>query len=795
MKLYLDEHRPSPFSLLGVVLLLKLDVLVGPLGLFLTFRDGCEARRDEQEIAQTVEISLYDAVHVTRRHERHDAALSPTADDSGHVEMRGGEAAPDGRMKHLIGGSSVSISSIQYSSCVTLASSNTPVRRCLISDAELGRQVDVGSHTRLFHGHTDLSVELVRVPSAWNTASFLGRRSPEKSWDVPLSPVLVYTFMPRMEPKNCSGADRGVRMASKTGVCSVRASLANFNEILTSYVLSSWVAARIITRPLRVASYLACQTFQGSQATMHSLEHCCPFSDDDVELPALPIRLTSVATTVCRPMEERRPLLPPRRPSPAAVAHSTQIYGQRHEDLDGIHKSGTSLRRSSSGNEAYDAIMQLSQPLNPLQNAKIRLIVIWLVTSCILFLTNQLTTLPVGFYPSYATKSGIMTPAELSIFFSVYPLCIMLSSPLAASVSPTVGRQTLICLGLMLSGTSTIAFGYATGTSSAFLLRIIQGFGSGAAVVGSFSMISEEFSSHVGQVLAIQEFVVAAAFVTAPPLGSYLYETQGYEMPFLVSGVAQIVVVIIVPFVFIEYSLPDGIYAAARTGPASGSLYRTPSFSIVRYKDVLTPTCVICLAATTFAMSSFGFIDPYLGTHLHKVLGAEHVAVGLGFALSAFVYFLGCGTALTIAPGLPLTLASVQDKGIHGSNLVIGLFAAAIYLGQALGPFVAYVLMQILPVTRSLNCTSVQDNPASTIVSCDSSLPWAFAVYSVLTLGLFAFVAAHLPTSEATAELLRQKRKRVPLMRQPSEYGQFVCLTTTRTSQTRHRLLAHIHST
>ncbi|KAG3079308.1 hypothetical protein PI125_g20745 [Phytophthora idaei] len=534
-------------------------------------------------------------------------------------------------------------------------------------------------------------------------------------------------------------------------------------------------------------------------------------------------------------MEERRPLLPPRRPSPTAVAHSTQIYGQRHEDLDGIHKSGTSLRRSSSGNEAYDAIMQLSQPLNPLQNAKIRLIVIWLVTSCILFLTNQLTTLPVGFYPSYATKSGIMTPAELSIFFSVYPLCIMLSSPLAASVSPTVGRQTLICLGLMLSGTSTIAFGYATGTSSAFLLRIVQGFGSGAAVVGSFSMISEEFSSHVGQVLAIQEFVVAAAFVTAPPLGSYLYETQGYEMPFLVSGVAQIVVVIIVPFVFIEYSLPDGIYAAARTGPASGSLYRTPSFSIVRYKDVLTPTCVICLAATTFAMSSFGFIDPYLGTHLHKVLGAEHVAVGLGFALSAFVYFLGglvyawlsrncgskqvillgltllavgffflgpppfldglffqntkslwlaqyvslmltgCGTALTIAPGLPLTLASVQDKGIHGSNLVIGLFAAAIYLGQALGPFVAYVFMQILPVTRSLNCTSVQDNPASTIVSCDSSLPWAFAVYSVLTLGLFAFVVAHLPTSEATAELLRQKRKRVPLMRQPSEYGQFVC--------------------
>ncbi|KAG1685200.1 hypothetical protein DVH05_009644 [Phytophthora capsici] len=536
-------------------------------------------------------------------------------------------------------------------------------------------------------------------------------------------------------------------------------------------------------------------------------------------------------------MEERRPLLPPRRerrPTPAAVAHSSQVYGRHPEDLDDIDKSGTSIRSTGSNYDTYDTMMQLSQQLNPLQHAKIRSLAIWLVTSCILFLTNQLTTLPVGFYPSYATQRGLMTPIELSIFFSVYPLCIMLSSPLAAAFSPTMGRQTLICLGLMLSGSSTIAFGYATSAASAFLLRVFQGLGSGAAVVGSFSMISEEFSSHVGQILAIQEFVVAAAFVTAPPLGSYLYETQGYEVPFLVSGIAQIMVVIIVPFVFIEYSLPDGIYATPRAQVSSGSLYRRPSFSIVRYKDVLTPTCVICLAVTIFTMSSFGFMDPYLGAHLHKVLGAEHVAVGLGFALSAFVYFLGglmyawlsrncgsrqvillglvmlavgffflgpppflndlfqntkslwfaqyvslvltgCGTALAIAPGLPLTLASVKDKGSHGSNLVIGLFAAAIYLGQALGPFVAFVLMQILPVTRSLNCTSTEDDPASAIVSCDSSLPWAFVVYSLLILGLFAFVAAYLPTNEAIAELLRQKKKRVPLMRQPSEYGQFVC--------------------
>ncbi|RLN98054.1 hypothetical protein BBJ28_00014708, partial [Nothophytophthora sp. Chile5] len=311
-----------------------------------------------------------------------------------------------------------------------------------------------------------------------------------------------------------------------------------------------------------------------------------------------------------------------------------------------------------------------------------------------------------------------------------------------------------------------------------------------------------------------------------------LYEQQGFEMPFLASGVAQLAVVVIVPFVFIEYSLPDGLYSRG-SRPAAALLSRTSSFSLVGYRDVLTPTCKICLLVTTFAMSSFGFIDPYLGTHLHKVLGAEHVAVGLGFALSAFVYFLGglvyawlsrncgskqvillgllllsvgffflgpppflsrffqdtnrlwatqylslvltgCGAALAIAPGLPLTLTSVGDKGTQAFNLVIGLFAAAVYLGQAIGPFVAFLLIQVLPSTHSLNCFANPDGSDKAPAACDSSLPWAFTTYSFLTLALFAFVATRLPTGEATVELLQQSRKRVSLMRQPSEYGQFV---------------------
>ncbi|RLN05696.1 hypothetical protein BBJ28_00024930, partial [Nothophytophthora sp. Chile5] len=92
--------------------------------------------------------------------------------------------------------------------------------------------------------------------------------------------------------------------------------------------------------------------------------------------------------------EERRPLLgtpprPNRRPTPPLVG---PIHYQSQQDEDDIDKSGTSII-SGAGSDAmtYDAMMQLSKSRNPFRYEKIRSLAIWLVTSSILFLTNQLT--------------------------------------------------------------------------------------------------------------------------------------------------------------------------------------------------------------------------------------------------------------------------------------------------------------------------------------------------------------------------------------------------------------------
>lgn len=137
---------------------------------------------------------------------------------------------------------------------------------------------------------------------------------------------------------------------------------------------------------------------------------------------------------------ERVPLLSNKsKVSPLPRALDGHGFSSGNDDAD-IDTSGTSVR-SASDAVTFDAMMQLSVPRNPLQHAKVRAFVLWLTMSAILFLTNQLTTLPVGFFPAYAQQHFGMTATQLSLFFAVYPLCIMLSSPLATSVSPAVGAK------------------------------------------------------------------------------------------------------------------------------------------------------------------------------------------------------------------------------------------------------------------------------------------------------------------------------------------------------------------
>ncbi|RHY36877.1 hypothetical protein DYB25_002382 [Aphanomyces astaci] len=457
---------------------------------------------------------------------------------------------------------------------------------------------------------------------------------------------------------------------------------------------------------------------------------------------------------------------------------------------------------------AHDKLMQLSQPWNPFRRPTWQSAIVTTVGAFIIFLANQLTTLLVGFYPLYAQQSLGASEFQVSALFSIYPLCIMVACPSGSFLATRLGRNAVICLGLFVSGLSTIWFAYCDNVNLLVVLRGIQGFGAGMSIVGSVSMITEQATMTVTNAISITELVVAVAFVTAPAIGSVLYGWGGVSLPFLASGVAQLACLMIIPSLFVEYGLPDGLlFEVARPGAE-------PTVPL-RFLDVLTPTSVVCLVVTTVAMGGFGLVDPTLGTHLQHSLGAQHTAIGIGFSVSALLYvagdhafayltmqcgckpvillgltclsisfmclgvpslagvhdsttalwsldgialvLFGSGTALAIAPGVPLSLTSLEQVNFtEARSLLIGLFGGAVYFGQAVGPWLAWSLSQVVPRTNG------------------SPLPWVFTLYGLVLGVVWAYVFTCLPSGDEIQA--KAYRRTFSLQRQVSEYGQFVSI-------------------
>ncbi|RHY29870.1 hypothetical protein DYB32_004786 [Aphanomyces invadans] len=459
---------------------------------------------------------------------------------------------------------------------------------------------------------------------------------------------------------------------------------------------------------------------------------------------------------------------------------------------------------------AHDKLMQLSQPWNPLRRPTWQSAVVTSVGAFIVFLANQLTTLLVGFYPLYAKQSLGASELQISALFSIYPICIMVACPAGSYLTTRLGRNAVICLGLFVSGLSTIWFAYCTSVNILVVLRGIQGLGAGMSIVGSVSMITEQATMLVTTAISITELVVAVAFVTAPAIGSILVEWGGVSLPFLASGLCQLACLMVIPSLFVEYGLPDGLlFQIVRPG----SDPKAP----LRFADVLTSTSLVCLMVTTVVMGGFGVVDPTLGTHLQHSLGAHESAIGIGFSVSALVYvvgdyaftylttqcgckpiilggltclsasflclgvpslvgiyepttakwglngialvLLGCGSALAIAPGVPLSLASLTCLGLNLAEarpLLIGLFGGAVYFGQAVGPWFAWVLCQVVPLDEG------------------SPLPWVFTVYGISVAVVWLYVFTCLPSGQDIHA--RVYERSFSLQRQVSEYGQFVSI-------------------
>ncbi|NXG01077.1 S18B1 protein, partial [Sakesphorus luctuosus] len=241
------------------------------------------------------------------------------------------------------------------------------------------------------------------------------------------------------------------------------------------------------------------------------------------------------------------------------------------------------------------------------------------------------------FFPSEAERKGASNTI-VGLIFGCFALFNFLSSLILGNYLTQIGAKFMFVAGMFVSGCVTILFGMLDKVPSGpmfigfcFLVRAMDAISFAAATTASFSILAKAFPSNIATVLGSLEIFTGLGLVLGPPLGGFLYQSFGYEVPFITLGC---VVLGFVPFNMCILPKYDSI-------PSKESFW----------KLILLPK-VLVLCLTIFSLSAcLGFLDPTMSLFILKKFRLPAGYVGLVFL----------GLALSYSLSSPL-LGLVSDK-------------------------------------------------------------------------------------------------------------------------------------
>ncbi|CAO2628285.1 MFS-type transporter SLC18B1 [Lemmus lemmus] len=266
------------------------------------------------------------------------------------------------------------------------------------------------------------------------------------------------------------------------------------------------------------------------------------------------------------------------------------------------------------------------------------------------------------FFPKEAEKKGASN-TMIGAIFGCYALFELLASLVFGKYLVQIGAKFMFLAGMFISGGVTIIFGVLDQLPEGpifivmcFLVRIVDAIGFGAAITASSSILAKAFPNNVATVLGSLEVFSGLGLIAGPPLGGFLYQSFGYEMPFILLGC---LVLLMIPLNLCI--LPS--YESDRGEHSFWKLVTLPKVGLI--------ACVI------IALSScFGFLDPILSLFVLEKFNLPAGYVGL--------VFLGLALSYTISSPL-FGLLSDRMPNLRKWFLVFGnLITAVCYM--LLGP-------------------------------------------------------------------------------------------------------------
>nr|XP_047931660.1 MFS-type transporter SLC18B1 isoform X2 [Anser cygnoides] len=245
-----------------------------------------------------------------------------------------------------------------------------------------------------------------------------------------------------------------------------------------------------------------------------------------------------------------------------------------------------------------------------------------------------------GEEPRRLTREQLFTMvATASINFSSM-ICFSILGPFFPAELTQIGAKFMFVAGMFVSGCVTILFGILDKVPSGpmfigfcFLVRAMDAIGFTAAMTASFSILAKAFPNNIATVMGSLEIFTGLGLVLGPPLGGFLYQSFGYEVPFITLGCVVLVLVPVNMCMLPKYD----------STPSKESFW----------KLILLPK-VLLLCLTIFSLSAcLGFLDPTMSLFILKKFKLPAGYVGLVFLGLALSYSLSSPLLGLLSDKLP----------------------------------------------------------------------------------------------------------------------------------------------
>nr|XP_021526481.1 MFS-type transporter SLC18B1 [Aotus nancymaae] len=314
------------------------------------------------------------------------------------------------------------------------------------------------------------------------------------------------------------------------------------------------------------------------------------------------------------------------------------------------------------------------------------------------------------FFPKEAEKKGASNTI-IGMIFGCFALFELLASLVFGNYLVQIGAKFMFVAGMFVSGGVTILFGVLDRVPDGpvfialcFLVRIIDAVSFAAAVTASSSILAKAFPNNVATVLGSLETFSGLGLILGPPVGGFLYQSFGYEVPFIVLGCIVLLMVplnmyilpnygkstliihfknlkyMFIPLGFLlQFNLPAGYVGLVFLGLALSYAISSPLFGLLSDKMPHLRKWLLVFGNLITA-GCYMLLGPVPILHIKSQL----------WLLVLMLVINGISAGMSIIPTFPEILSCAYENGFEEGlstlGLVSGLFSAMWSIGGFIGP-------------------------------------------------------------------------------------------------------------